>query len=107
MFFRCQPDDEEIRRIMRAENTERMIKEKLMMGWTFDDLSCFVCDTPLVVNTTVRELPPDGTTIAKPTSFSAQAIGTFIKINIDRLELVLVIHTLSSTLAIKLLKSVR
>ena len=79
MFFRCLPDDDEIRRIMRAENTERMIKEKLMMGWTFHDLSCFVCDTPLVVNTTVSELPPEGTAIAKPTPFSAQAIGTFIK----------------------------
>jgi len=64
---------------MRAEHTERMIKEKLMMGWTFHDLSCFVCDTPLVVNTAVRELPPEGIAIAKPTPFSAQAIGTFIK----------------------------
>lgn len=82
MSFSCQPDTSEIRQRMMDELVEKLISEKLMIGWTIcqpdknnSSTSCPECHTPLMVNNTVCEMAPDGVVVAQPTEYSARAIA--------------------------------
>jgi len=93
MSFSCQPDTSEIRQRMMDELVEKLISEKLMIGWTIcqpdkndSSTSCPECHTPLMVNNTVCEMAPDGVVVAQPTEYSARAIGTCVHTLFDSLR---------------------
>ena len=79
MAFNCGPNPDEIAQRLMDEKVEKLISERLLVGWVlYTDghcASCPKCNVPLMINQSVREVLPAGVVVAQPTEFSARAIA--------------------------------
>lgn len=85
MLPSCGPNADEVAQQLMDEKVEKLISERLMLGWNlYNDashcVSCPKCNVPLMVNYSVSEGAPEGAVVAQPTEYSARAIGYDLKI---------------------------